>query len=160
MEPHEKLRLEKNTIMNNMDEAKIKNILDIDLEAIPHVKGASNHMGSSATENTNTMTVVLKDLKSRRMYFLDSFVSSTSVCANLAKEIGVGFARRDVFLDNSLDREYIKSQISKLKARAAARGYAIGIGHDRRVTLEVLAEVIPEIEKEGYRFVFVSDLLR
>ncbi len=94
------------------------------------------------------------------MYFLDSFVSSASVCANLAKEIVVGFARRDVFLDNVLDREYIKSQISKLKAKAATRGYAIGIGHDRRVTLEVLAEVMPEIEKEGYKFVFVSDLVK
>jgi polysaccharide deacetylase 2 family uncharacterized protein YibQ len=39
-------------------------------------------------------------------------------------------------------------------------GQAIGIGHDRKITLEVLKEVMPSIEKEGYKFVFVSELIR
>jgi len=160
MEPHEKLRLEKNTITNAMNEAEIKAILGRDLAATPYSKGVSNHMGSSATENTTTMTIVFRELKKRGLYFLDSFVSPASVCFDLAREVGVGFARRDVFLDNTQDREYIKSQIDKLKKRALSHGYAIGIGHDRKVTLAVLAEVMPEIEKEGFKFIFVSELVK
>lgn len=160
MEPHEKLRLEKNTIINAMTPEQIKEIINRDLADIPYVAGVSNHMGSSATENKNTMLVILEELKHRKLYFLDSFVTSSSVCPGLAKEIKVKFAKRDVFLDNNLDKAYIKSQINKLKSIAASRGYAIGIGHDRKVTLEVLAEVMPEIEKEGYRFVFASDLTK
>ena len=160
MQPHEKLRLEKNTITNAMDEVKIKAVLEQDLAGIPYVKGVSNHMGSSATENAKTMAVVFKELKKRGLYFLDSFVSAASVCSDLAKETGIGFVRRDVFLDNTQDEGYIKGQIDKLKKRALTHGYAIGVGHDRKVTLTVLAEVMPEIEKEGFRFVFVSKLAR
>ena len=68
--------------------------------------------------------------------------------------------RRDVFLDNVEESGYIKQQINKLKSKARSRGFAIGIGHDRKVTLEVLREVMPQLSKEGYKFVFLSELER
>jgi polysaccharide deacetylase 2 family uncharacterized protein YibQ len=91
---------------------------------------------------------------------LDSLVSSNSVCIQVATEKQVPFAERDIFLDNKLDTSYIRGQLVKLKNKAAARGKAIGIGHDRRATLEVLKEEIPNLEKEGYKFVFISDLVK
>lgn len=160
MEPRENFRLEKNTISTSMDEATIRNILTQDLVNVPYVRGVSNHMGSKATSDIKTMTIVLSELKKRHLYFLDSFVSPQTVCAALAKEIGIPFIKRDVFLDNQSNRAYIKGQINQLKARANRVGYAVGIGHDRRLTLEVLREAIPQLEKEGYRFVFVSDLVK
>lgn len=159
MEPHEKYRLEKNTILTGMEEETIKDILNQDLSSIVYAKGVSNHMGSRATEDLKTMEVIFRDLKKRHLYFLDSFVTNKSVCSNLAHRIRLGFAKRDVFLDNENAREYILQQIYKLKAKAKAYGHAIGIGHDRKVTLEVLSKVMPQLEKEGYRFVFVSELL-
>ena len=83
-----------------------------------------------------------------------------SICFDLAHKMHLRFAKRDVFLDNEEKAEYIKGQISKLKTRASIYGEAIGISHDRRTTLEVLKEVMPSIEKEGYKFVFVSELAR
>jgi len=120
----------------------------------------SNHMGSKATCNSRVMTALFKELKKRRMFFLDSYVDGESVCFGLAKQIGIGFARRDIFLDNQLDPGAIKLQINRLKARAAKYGSAIGIGHDRKVTLEVLKEVIPRLEKEGYKIVRLSELVK
>jgi len=160
LEPHEEFRMEKNTILISMDEARIKDILSQDLAAIPYVRGVSNHMGSLATEDTRTMETIFKELKKRGLYFLDSFVARKSVCSFLARQMHLNFARRDVFLDNIQDREYIKTQIYKLKNRAGLYGQAIGIGHDRRITLEVLAEVMPQLAKEGYKFVFVSELTK
>ncbi|MDO8662586.1 MAG: divergent polysaccharide deacetylase family protein [Candidatus Omnitrophota bacterium] len=160
MEPEEKLSLEKNTIKTSMEKTQILNILDSDLSSIAYADGVSNHMGSKATSDLKTMEVIFKELKNRHLYFLDSFVTSKSVCSDLARKIGLRSFTRDVFLDNLEEREYIKQQIYKLKAKARAKGFAIGIGHDRKVTLEVLREVMPQIAKEGYKFVFLSELSR
>lgn len=160
MEPHEKYRLEKNTILTDMDEERITAILNQDLSSMVYAKGVSNHMGSRATEDIRTMGAIFRELKKRRIYFLDSFVTNKSICSNLALRFGLGFAKRDVFLDNKNDPEYILRQIYTLKLKAKSKGGVIGIGHDRKVTLEVLAKIMPQLEKEGYRFVFVSDLAR
>ncbi|MDD4980557.1 MAG: divergent polysaccharide deacetylase family protein [Candidatus Omnitrophica bacterium] len=160
MEPREKIRLEKDTILTTMDGPAIRGIINRDLDDIYYAKGVSNHMGSKATEDSRTMTIVFEELKKRNLFFLDSFVSPKTVCFPLARKMRIGFARRDVFLDNKEEPGYIKQQIYKLKARAKAYGEAIGIGHDRQVTLEVLKEVMPELEKQGYKFVFLSELIK
>jgi polysaccharide deacetylase 2 family uncharacterized protein YibQ len=159
LEPFEKFRLEQNTIMTAMNEAEILGILRKDLEDIPFVKGVSNHMGSKATTDERTMGVIYKELKKRSLYFLDSFVSSDSVGEGLAERMNILFAKRDIFLDNKSDPEYIKTQLYKLKAKAKMYGEAIGIGHDRKTTLQVLKEMMPVLESEGYKFVYVSQLL-
>jgi polysaccharide deacetylase 2 family uncharacterized protein YibQ len=118
-------------------------------------------MGSKVTRDKRIMAIVFKELKKRGLYFLDSFVIPESICADLADKMQIPFAERDIFLDTKKkEYEYIKKQVSKLKAKANLEGQAIGIGHDHKVTLEVLAELMPEIEKEGYKFVFVSELVR
>lgn len=160
MEPYEKFRLEQNTIMTSMDESTIKEILGKDLQNIPHAAGVSNHMGSKATEDARTIGIIFKELKRRRLYFLDSLVSPKSICWDVAHKMRLGFVKRDVFLDNQEDPSYIRGQINKLKMRAAFYGEAVGIGHDRKITLEVLKEEMPKLEKGGYRFVFVSELVR
>jgi polysaccharide deacetylase 2 family uncharacterized protein YibQ len=160
MEPQEKIRLEEDTITNLMGEPTIRDILFKDLADIPFVRGVSNHMGSSATRNLKTMEKIFKELKKRKLYFLDSLVTSESVCAKLAKRQHLAFAKRDVFLDNVENPQYILTQILKLKNRAIAKGSSIGIGHDRKMTLEVLKEIMPRLEKEGFKFVFVSDLVK
>ncbi|MFA6217173.1 MAG: divergent polysaccharide deacetylase family protein [Candidatus Omnitrophota bacterium] len=160
MESHDKLKLEKNTILTNLNEKSIADIIAQDVESLTYVKGVSNHMGSRATEDSRTMGIIFKELKKKNLYFLDSFVSSQSVCAALARKITIPFAKRDIFLDNEQNKEYIKQQLYKLKKKADKYGQAIGIGHDRRTTLLVLKEILPELQKAGYEFVFVSELVR
>ncbi len=160
LQPREILRLEKDTIMTSMDESTIRNILKRDLTNVPYALGVSNHMGSKATEDPRVMGIIFKELKKKGLYFLDSLVSSDSVGFDLAHKMQLGFIKRDIFLDNTETPEYIKGQIYKLKTRARVYGQTVGIGHDRRVTLEVLKEVMPQLEKEGYKFVSVSELIK
>ncbi len=160
MQPREKYHLEKNTIMISMSEAAIKKILDKDLTGIPYVKGVSNHMGSAATADSRTMQIVFKELKKRQLYFFDSFVHPKSICLDLAEKMGLRFAKRDVFLDNKEEYAYIAKQMHKLKMRARVKGWAIGVGHDRSMTLAILKELMPQMEKEGYKFVFLSELVK
>lgn len=160
MEPYEKYRLERRTIMTSLDEKSIKGIIKQDLDSLVYAKGVSNHMGSRATEDSRTMEIIFQELKKRHLYFLDSMSSVKSICFALARKMNLGFAKRDVFLDNEEEPGYIRGQIYKLKTKAKVYGRAIGIGHDRRITLEVLKEMMPELEKEGYKFVFVSELVK
>jgi uncharacterized protein len=166
MEPHfpieskEKFNLEKNTIMVNMSAAQIHGIFERDLTSVSLAKGINNHMGSKVTEDKRATGLVLAEIKARQLYFLDSFVTNKSCGPDLAKQLKVRFAKRDVFLDNQDDPVYIKGQLLKVKNLARRQGLAIAIGHDRRNTLLVLKEMLPQMEKEGYRFVFLSQVVR
>jgi uncharacterized protein len=160
MEPKEKTNMEPNTIMTTMDESQITSIVEHDLAATPQVKGVNNHMGSRVTEDAKSLSIVLDLIKKKHLFFLDSFVTVNSLAKQMAGEKKIRFVKRDVFLDNYPDQAYIRQQIEQLKKKARINGQAVGIGHDRKNTLEVLKEEMPGMENEGYKFVFVSDLAR
>ncbi|MCM8780086.1 MAG: divergent polysaccharide deacetylase family protein, partial [Candidatus Omnitrophica bacterium] len=62
--------------------------------------------------------------------------------------------------DNESDPAYIRAQLQELKDLAQSRGWAIGIGHARKATLEVLKEEMPKLQKEGFKFVKISELVK
>lgn len=165
LEPHsseteyEKTPLEKDTILTEMAEKDVRAILSRDLESVSYAEGISNHMGSKATEDIALMTKIFQELKRRDIYFLDSLVSPNSICFDLAHKMNVKFAKRNVFLDNKDNPEYIIAQISKLANKARVFGYAIGIGHYRKNTLAILKKFLPKLEASGYRLVTVSELI-
>ena len=59
-----------------------------------------------------------------------------------AKKLGVSFAIRDVFLDNDADENYISSQFDILVQAALDNGHAIGIAHDKDLSIRVLKKKI------------------
>lgn len=161
MEPHQEkqYQLEPDTVLISMSRQEILKILDADFKSLPGLKGISNHMGSQATESEDLMRIIFEELKKKKLYFLDSLTGKT-VCAKLASEVKLPYARRDVFLDNKSDPEYIMSQFEALAKTAKQHGFALGIGHDRKKTMEVLARAIPEFKKRGFRFVYASELAK
>lgn len=160
LEPHQesKYHLEPETILTDMSRRQILKILELDFKSVPYIKGVSNHMGSFATENEPLMKIIFEELRKRRLYFLDSFTGRT-ICKDLAEGMSLPYARRHVFLDNKSDAEYILAQIEVLAKIARQEGSAIGIGHDRTKTLEVLTKAIPDLRKRGFKFVRVSELV-
>ncbi|MDP2927448.1 MAG: divergent polysaccharide deacetylase family protein [Candidatus Omnitrophota bacterium] len=164
MEPKEKWgpapNLENNMITLGLDAEGIRNIFEKDLSSVAFARGVSNHMGSRITEDKKASALVMAEAKKRKLYFFDSFVTNKSVCSALAKKIKIRFAKRDVFLDNQDDFGYIKGQLIKLKNLARRQGTAIGIGHDRKNTLLVLKEMLAQLEAEGYKFVFLSQVVQ
>lgn len=161
MEPHreKQYQLEPDTLLITMSKQEILKILEMDFKSVPGLKGISNHMGSQATESEDLMRVIFEELKKKKLYFLDSFTGKT-VCPKLALEAKLPYARRNVFLDNKSDAEYIQGQLEALAKTAKQDGFAVGIGHDRKKTLEVLVQAIPELKKRGFRFVYTSELAK
>lgn len=158
MQPKGNKSLEKNTITLKMSEQEIENILTQGLSSVIYAQGVSNHMGSAITEDKKIMAEVLTQIKKRKLYFLDSFVTSKSVGRQISALLKVNFAKRDIFLDHQNDPLYIKNQLIRLKSLAKKQKITVAIGHDRKNTLLVLKQILPLMQKEGFRFVFISQI--
>jgi polysaccharide deacetylase 2 family uncharacterized protein YibQ len=124
-----------------------------DLAAVPMAIGLNNHMGSRFTEDRAAMAALLKAVKKRHLFFLDSRTATKSIACDVAREQGIPCLGRHLFLDNEQEANAIAKQIDKLLAIAAKNGQAIAIGHPHQSTLEALrraqeklstqAEVVP-----------------
>ena len=150
---------ESGTIRTDMGEKEILSMLERDIASVPPLKGVSNHQGSKATEDNAVMAVILNDLKKRGLFYFDSLVTDKSVCRALAKQTGVRYAKRDMFLDNTPSPDYIEKQVLALRRLAFRRGSAIAVCHDRKNTIAVLSRMMPELSGEGIRFVQLSDMV-
>lgn len=160
LEPHDESKRPGLGVINTtMGPDEVKRILCENLGSVSHVRGISNHMGSKATEDEDLMRLIFSQMKQPDLYFLDSLVTTRSVCQELARSVGIGFIQRDVFLDNVDEPDYIKGQIRQLARVAHRRGKAVGICHLKPITLAVLKEMIPQLEEEGIKFVYVSELV-
>jgi len=160
MEPEgETPYLEEDTISCAMDEGLVKDIIANDFRSVPAAIGVSNHMGSKATKDAHLMELVLEDLKERDAFFLDSFTTEESVCEDIARELEVPYVRRDIFIDNRSDGEYIKGQLKELERIASVKGKALGIGHDRSLTISILKEVVPGMKERGIYFASLSEII-
>jgi polysaccharide deacetylase 2 family uncharacterized protein YibQ len=160
MSPRKSVRLEKKTLSPQMTATEIKQQVEKDLSSLGPVSGVNNHMGSLATADPKLMAEVLSDLKEKNLFFVDSMTDPNSVAFKTARDLGIDAARRDVFLDNESDPEYIKGQIRELIQKTLKNGRAIGIGHDRPATIAAIKEMLPEFEKAGVSLVPVSRLVK
>lgn len=154
------VREETDTIKPGESRKEVIERLSTDIASVPGLKGVSNHMGSKATEDKELMTEILTYLKKSNLYFFDSLTSEKSVCGEVAARIGLRFAKRDIFLDNSNNIETIRYELTDLEKLAFKRGRAIAICHDRKNTAIALAKTMPEMEKDGIEFVYLSDMVK
>ncbi len=135
--------------------------LDTMVSDTPHIRGANNHMGSKATGDEELMGWTLSYLKSRDLYFIDSFTTADSVAYEKAVNMAMKTGRRDIFLDNENNFSSINGQFEKLKAIALEEGSAVAIGHfQNENTVKVLNHQLPMLRNEGIELVFASELVR
>ena len=146
-------------VLTSMSDDEIARTTLANVEAVPYARGVNNHMGSRATADRRVMESVLAALP-EDMYFIDSRTTSASVAASVAHELSIRAASRNVFLDDVESEAAVRRQLNALAAEAQQRGMAIGIGHMYPVTIRVLAARIPELRREGFRFVRASQAVR
>ncbi|MCB2184704.1 MAG: divergent polysaccharide deacetylase family protein [Desulfobulbaceae bacterium] len=127
-------------LLTTMNSRQITETFLRDLEAVPQAIGVNNHMGSLFTENAPAMRSCLLLLKEKNIFFVDSLTTANSQGFSIAKKLGIKTARRDIFLDNTLDKQEIQKQLDRLVRLARRQGFAIGIGHPHQETLNVLQQ--------------------
>ncbi len=122
--------------------------------------GVNNHMGSRLTRDKESMHRLMSKLKGRGLYFIDSKTIGSSVAAKTAREYGMSYAVRDVFLDHEINKEFVRNALKKLEAIAYKKGHAIAIGHPHKETIEVLKEWIPTLKDKGLTLVPASAVIK
>jgi uncharacterized protein len=130
-----------------LPDALIRQLND-DLDSVPYIKGVNNHMGSKMTASSDQMNQIISSIKKRDLFFIDSRTTAESQARSSARLFQVPYAERDVFLDNVQDPEAIRRQLRLLLQKASINGQALAIGHPHALTLQILQEELPEIQKK------------
>ena len=150
-------------LLMSMSDRQIKEEVDKDLDAIPHLSGVNNHMGSKFMEDEAKLSIVFTQLKKRNLFFVDSRTTPLSRGPKIARKLGLPFATRKVFIDNdnndymtifrnltaSIDREFDNNSEA-----------VVMIGHPHLKTIQALKEAIPVLKARGIDIVPVSELVQ
>jgi polysaccharide deacetylase 2 family uncharacterized protein YibQ len=146
-------------ILSAMGEDEVRRTLEEDLGQVPFIKGVNNHMGSKATADRALMAAILSPLKERGLFFIDSRTTGKTIAYDLAQEMGVASASRQVFLDSADDSNSVEQRLAELFGLARKNGAAIGICHPLEKTFRVLKDNLAVAENDSLEFVFVSELV-
>ncbi|EAJ7826858.1 divergent polysaccharide deacetylase family protein [Campylobacter upsaliensis] len=104
------------------------------------LKFINNHTGSLFTSDEEAMRKLYKALDKYHLTFVDSKTIHHSKAPKIAKEMQKIYIKRDIFLDNEDDVNYVKNQLLNAVNLAQKRGYAIAIGHPKKNTFKALKE--------------------
>ena len=161
MEPYgyPKTRPGEGALLLEMNERGLLRQLSRDIDAVPYIKGVSNHMGSRFMEDPKKMKVILSELKRRGLFFLDSRTTPQTVGVQTANSIGLEAAERAVFLDHELSEDAIRRSLHRLARLSLTSGKAIAIGHPHEATLKSLKRMIPEMQEKGIEVVPLSAIM-
>lgn len=160
MESVSGIGMESKVILTSMGDEEIRSLLKSTLSQVPEAVGINNHQGSKATTDRRTMDVVMNELHHRRLFFFDSRTNSTTAADAAAASYGVPYVRNDLFVDNEADVAAISAMIREAAKRAQKYGTYVIIGHCRPKTAEAFRQMVPQLEKEGIQFVYVSSLAK
>jgi len=122
----------------DMDRSTIQAAVRRSLQALPGIIGVNNHMGSRFTADERCMRIVLRMLRERGLFFMDSLTNSKSLASEMASRMNVQTISRDIFIDNQRDVESILFQLQKAEQVARVHGQAVVIGHPYPETLDAL----------------------
>jgi len=138
---------------------EILRITEENIAGIPFALGVNNHMGSRFTEDKKKMSDVLKVVKERALFFVDSVTSHRSAAYQAARKLHVAAGHRNIFLDNRVEESAVLSQLIRLKRYALLYGQAIGIGHPFPETARAIGHFLKALEGSSVSLVHVSRLI-
>ena len=149
-----------NALLTKLDRTEILRRLRWGLDRFEGYVGVNNHMGSKFSAWRPGMQLVMSELRSRGLLFIDSWTSNQSVGLSLSKELQVPNASRDIFIDHDISRVAIRHSLAELEYIARQRGFAVGIGHPHDLTLTMLNRWMAEARARGIEFVPISAIVR
>ncbi len=149
-----------NALLTDLPPDEIRRRLAWGLERASGYVGINNHMGSKFTGDAAAMAVVMAELRSRGLLFLDSRTTPDSAGGREAHRAGVPLLERNVFLDNDNEVAAVNARLAEAERIARHHGAAIAIGHPRDATLQALAAWVPGLMQRGFVLVPLTAILR
>ncbi len=158
-QPNGEVRPGPGEIRVEMSGEEVERTLEENLSTVPYARGANNHMGSLATADRRLMSLAMRALERRGLYFVDSRTTGASVALDAARREGLSALHRSVFLDGTPEEDYTLGQLRQLVRVVERQDAALAIGHPYPSTLAALEGFLPEFERRDIRIVPVSQLL-
>jgi polysaccharide deacetylase 2 family uncharacterized protein YibQ len=149
----------KKVVTISSTDQQIRALIQRAKQVVPIAEGLNNHEGSLVTSNRQLMTRVLKIVKEEGLFFVDSRTIGGTVAYEVARELNIKAAHKDVFLDHIPTYSHTIAQIRKLVDFALQKGKAIAIGHPMESTLRAIRDSKDYIKKKGVKIVYVKELL-
>jgi hypothetical protein len=145
-----------------MDDGELVKQIEMDLEAIPHIRGVNNHMGSRFMENEAKLSVVMQRIKEKRLFFVDSMTTANSKGREVAEKKGVPFAARKIFIDNGHDFDDTYNKLINIMGikNNGKTELMLLIGHSYPGTIRALKKSIPLFKEKNIEIIPVSDLVK
>lgn len=143
----------------DMQTSSIEALIKENIAEIGPVAGINNHEGSLISEDEMKIGAAMLAAKESGVFFLDSRTTSQTRVPQAAMALGIPYYSRNVFLDNTKDRDKIIRELMRGVDIANANGAAIMIGHiwSADILPGILIEFYPSLKNKGYRFTTVSD---
>jgi polysaccharide deacetylase 2 family uncharacterized protein YibQ len=157
---HESMAGTEGLIMVMMTEPAIVASFEASYDRVPFATGTNNHMGSRFTAERDLMRAILRPIKEKGLFFVDSRTTAKTVALDEARRMGIPATERDVFLDADEDRGRIRGRLIELLQKARKKGRAVGICHPFPETLAVLKSSLFLIDSYNLEAVPVSRLVR
>jgi polysaccharide deacetylase 2 family uncharacterized protein YibQ len=157
---HEAMAGTEGLIMAMMTEPAIVASFEASYDRVPFATGTNNHMGSRFTAERDLMRAILRPIKEKGLFFVDSRTTAKTVALDEARRMGIPATERDVFLDADEDRGRIRGRLIELLQKARKKGRAVGICHPFPETLAVLKSSLFLIDSYNLEAVLVSRLVR
>lgn len=159
MQPKSNVNMTSDILTVEMTPREIRHNFQVMLKKFHNIKGINNHMGSRLTEDKPRMEEIMKVLKEQGLFFLDSKTTPHSVGDKVARQYGVDYATRNVFLDNTNEKNYILNQLAQTERVARKNGYAVAIGHPKSQTYEALKQWLPTLDEKQIKLVHLSQIV-
>lgn len=146
----------------NLSKKEVKKRVREAIKSVPYAKGLNNHMGSLAIENEEIVRGIVEVAKEKRLYLVDSATSPKSKIPKIAKELGVPYLVRDVFLDDISSSSHVAKQMAFLAQITEENGRGIAIGHvgiTGKVCSNGIVHSMKLYQKKKIKIVPVSELI-
>lgn len=148
MQPLGGQKIETGGLKLGLTEEEVNARVNTAYSIVSHAIGMNNHMGSAATADSTLMTHLMKSLKQKQLFFLDSRTNGRSVAGKIAKQFGIRALDRHIFLDDSDALADVQRQFQSAVRYAQKHGVAIVIGHPRKNTIAVLQAGLKNLPKD------------
>jgi polysaccharide deacetylase 2 family uncharacterized protein YibQ len=150
----------KAALLTTMTDNEIKRKFQTDPEAIPGIRGVSNHMGSRFSTDAEKMRLLLGLVKGKDLFYFDSYTTPKSKAKKIARELQLTCKVNEMFVDLRDDPDFMRKQFDGIEKTFSRQDEFVAIGHIQKKNLiPVLKEYILRFKQEGISFVYLTDIL-
>lgn len=145
-------------LFTDMNDEEIIFQLRKNIKSVPNIAGVNNHMGSKFMMNEDKLALIFRELKKKKLFFIDSRTSAETKAEAAAHKVGLPMSERKIFIDNDRDYKKIYNNLINI-SKANDNTPVILIGHPYPETILAIKDATKVLREQGISIVPVSKII-